>query len=539
MKLASFDIFDTALIRICGSPENIFYLLSKQLFPNNESLQYQFFSWRKNRAVNVCKENGIFHTIEDIYNSQEFEYPKNINADDVKSLEKQVESQNLIANPCVKDKIKDFKENGYSIAFISDMYLDEQFLMEILIREGLYEKDKDYLYVSCVKKAGKHDGSLYELVRTELNPDCWIHHGDNQWVDVYIAKQHGIDAKWVINEYTPYERSLQEYSHVLKNSRDIHVLSGIKRCVRSLMGGESPEVKLSVDFVASLYVPYALHIIKDARRRGIERLYFLSRDGYVLMKIAESIPHEGIEFRYLFASRKSLLEDRLNSAFYFKQEGLLDSSKNAIVDVGWVGNIRKVVNEITEGNCFFYYLGSAKEALTSKYGKFDVYINEWPLQKDSLSMITFVESYCSLCPYPTTLGYYEKDGVWAPRFPEGEKYQMTDRIEKNIRSCVFELVLYNRISYDFDSTLYSLAIITLDRLSEFLKCDDLVPLDGMVDSENQIVWKRFSKIDVMKVIFGNTITLHDFECVKFVMKERYANLIWKIHNFCYRIRQKI
>jgi len=29
MKLASFDIFDTTLVRKCGSPDNIFYLLSK------------------------------------------------------------------------------------------------------------------------------------------------------------------------------------------------------------------------------------------------------------------------------------------------------------------------------------------------------------------------------------------------------------------------------------------------------------------------------------------------------------------------------
>ena len=43
MKLASFDIFDTTLIRKCGVPENIFYLLSKYLYPENPILQNSFF----------------------------------------------------------------------------------------------------------------------------------------------------------------------------------------------------------------------------------------------------------------------------------------------------------------------------------------------------------------------------------------------------------------------------------------------------------------------------------------------------------------
>lgn len=47
MKLASFDIFDTTLVRKCGSPDNIFYLLSKRIYPQNQSLQNSFFQWRK------------------------------------------------------------------------------------------------------------------------------------------------------------------------------------------------------------------------------------------------------------------------------------------------------------------------------------------------------------------------------------------------------------------------------------------------------------------------------------------------------------
>lgn len=54
MKLASFDIFDTTLIRKCGVPENIFYLLSKYLYPENPILQNSFFLWRREAEKKLC-----------------------------------------------------------------------------------------------------------------------------------------------------------------------------------------------------------------------------------------------------------------------------------------------------------------------------------------------------------------------------------------------------------------------------------------------------------------------------------------------------
>ena len=53
MKLASFDIFDTTLIRRCGKPENIFYLMAERLYPNDKVAQDGFVEWRKKRPMVV------------------------------------------------------------------------------------------------------------------------------------------------------------------------------------------------------------------------------------------------------------------------------------------------------------------------------------------------------------------------------------------------------------------------------------------------------------------------------------------------------
>ena len=56
MKLASFDIFDTTLIRRCGKPEAVFHILAERLFPNDKDLREVFVVWRKRTKGNTLKD---------------------------------------------------------------------------------------------------------------------------------------------------------------------------------------------------------------------------------------------------------------------------------------------------------------------------------------------------------------------------------------------------------------------------------------------------------------------------------------------------
>lgn len=313
MRIASFDIFDTALIRLFGRPENINILLA-----------------------------GKEHSQGD-------------------ALERQVESDNLIANPAVRDMINQKRKEGYQIAFISDMYLDSQFLSEILKREGCME-DVDKIYVSCEHNARKDTGTLYDLVRKELQPDEWEHYGDNKRSDVIMAERKGIKAHLIDNSY-----------------RD-----------------------LASRFVAPAYLPYVLWLLQEARLQNIKRLYFISRDGYILQQIAENLPHEGIELRYYFTSRKALqkaLENKDEHKLimqYFKQEGLMDDCKCAMVDVGWLGTSRKMINQMLKAEGMLQYIFSILERPKMYFQKNMVPINlSW--RQDSCHIIcNFLLSTISL-----------------------------------------------------------------------------------------------------------------------------------------------
>ena len=63
------------------------------------------------------------------------------------------------------------------------------------------------------------------------------------------------------------------------------------------------------EFVGPILFDYVWWILYQAQQRGIQRLYFLARDGYLLREIAQQFCARfglKIECRYLYCSRAAL-----------------------------------------------------------------------------------------------------------------------------------------------------------------------------------------------------------------------------------------
>ena len=322
MKLASFDIFDTTLIRKCGNPENIFYLLAHKLYPSDKAKREDFILWRKGAESEARRRaHDKDATIEDIYNSNEVKGFDEYTPAQLIEAEKSIEAENLIANPAIKETIHKKREEGYTICFISDMYLPSDMLKEVLKREGSINKDEQ-VYVSCEWNARKSNGVLYQRLKEELKPQQWEHFGDHPVSDYKMAKRHRIKATKVNTDFTTAEKSTMQP----RNNRhhyESSILSGLSRAARIHFGNDA-YTTIAANFVAPTYVPYVHFVLKTAKERGIKTLYFLSRDSYILQRIAEQLPHDGIELRYLFVSRKSLLLPYLHNATADKFQATLD-----------------------------------------------------------------------------------------------------------------------------------------------------------------------------------------------------------------------
>ena len=142
MKLASFDIFDTTLIRKCGKPGNIFYIHAHRLYPNDKAKREDFLLWRKDAESEARRRApGKDVTIEDIYDSDELNGFDEYTTAQLIEVEKSIEAEQLIANPTIRDVIKQKREQGYTICFISDMYMPSAMLKELLEREDCIKSD--------------------------------------------------------------------------------------------------------------------------------------------------------------------------------------------------------------------------------------------------------------------------------------------------------------------------------------------------------------------------------------------------------------
>ena len=316
MKLASFDIFDTCLIRKCGESCNVFWLLSKRLYPSNSAKQECYLHWRlEAEEIAIQTTNDDFVTIDDIYNTFPCERFGIISSENLKNAEIALEEELLVVNKEIKDLINSKRQDGYSIAFISDMYLGEEFLKCVLIKFGVFQNG-DKLYVSCEKKASKIKSDLYRLVKSDLNPSIWEHYGDNKTSDYAIAKRLGIKSTLVNYWWSKPEKAILQANKENINKYEISILVGFLRYARLCNDSKKAGYSiLSADFVVPIYTAYIIDILTKAKEEHIERLYFLARDGWILKQIADMFSdlYKNIDNRYLYVSRKSMYLPSLDS----------------------------------------------------------------------------------------------------------------------------------------------------------------------------------------------------------------------------------
>ena len=291
MRLASFDIFDTTLLRRCGRPEAVWNALAENLFPEEIDLQEAFVVWRRNAQGETLEEkyDGI---------DSSFLYFSGIDKKGMMQAEEAVERAMLILNPSVCRLIEQRRAEGYCIAFISDMYLSSQFLRQVLESYGCCQAE-DVVFVSCEHHARKDTGALYEVVRQVLHPSEWLHYGDNLRSDVRMARKKGLQAVHVDTAYNDVEKACARVAPTMAALSRLHRLEHV----------EDTFAAFAADFVVPAYLPYAIYVLRGARRMGIRKLYFLSRDSYILLKAAQALSKEaeGLELHYLFVSRRSLL----------------------------------------------------------------------------------------------------------------------------------------------------------------------------------------------------------------------------------------
>lgn len=677
MKLATFDIFDTCLIRKCGKPEVVPHLVALKLWPDDEMIRQEYIIARKQAA----QKAGTNATIKDIYSQGVLLCFPNYSSDELMQAEMDMESDMLVANnnplpikklpkpvrkvlhnsfynssPLPGDRgsnlsdsitlqtlITLLRQEGWTIKFLSDMYLPSSFLESILIREGFISplpngggEGGEAVIVSCEWGERKDTGRLYKKVRDRLQPEKWIHFGDNQFSDVKQAKKKGIKAIKIKSGYSIAEKSITKLNNTNLNGWQLKFLTGLSRAYR-ITKGNTPVNILAGDFTAPIFISFVLNLLKQAKEKRIKKLYFLSRDGYIMQKVAESLPHDGIELKYLFVSRRALMRaflsvdterrymqiadrqslitrsvdhllwqlqltrDQLETDFgitfnytkilnkeqerdflyklfhhtyftpwllskfkedakitkqYLIQEGFTPESigKIAMVDIGWLGTTRLMINEIISSNSplpsnshnssnsynsiLTYYLGVREDIYPRFFGDFSSFFNLGQLDTNATSLL---ENYFCASPYPSTIGYKKIGEAIVPVFPEGKKFKENEVIKANIGSATtIGKWIQQYIEFLDPCILFQWAFFSLEFISKLKGNLDLSPLIIASEFDDGKLVKKLSPKELINiVVFGGRSTAFDFGSLYISTKPKLAQRLWMIKRFSGKIRRYI
>lgn len=329
-QISSFDIFDTLLTRIVSDPSEIFRICG------DRAVQFGWinFSSETFRIVRIEAEwrSRMFYEdgevrLDEIYremaNTLEIEIET---IDKLKNLELEVETEYLIAVPRAYQLIEQARRSHPHILFISDMYLPEVFLEDQLKKHGFWQEG-DRLYVSSQWRKSKGIGDLFlkVLEDLQLSPQDLTHIGNNHSSDVAMPSSLGLNSIY-FQDANPnrYELILQKYANATNGVTSI--LAGISRYTRLTKDTKTTKETIIRDIAASVAAPiltaYTIWILQQAKAKQLARIYFLARDGEMLLQIAKELApkiYPELELRYLYVSRQALRMPgltKVNKAFW-------------------------------------------------------------------------------------------------------------------------------------------------------------------------------------------------------------------------------
>lgn len=499
MKISSFDIFDTCLVRKCGTPENFFDVFSLQAFNGEveEWARQEFVAARRLAQKSVQSPSM---TLQDIWDAFDWTHPQLKSINELVNLELQAEREMLVPVLCMRDKVNACRAKGHHIIFISDMYLPSALLCEIMQTNG-FMQDGDSLYVSCECNAEKWNGELFKYVHDKENLSYrqWHHYGDCEVADYRAPRKLGIKSTHVCHPYTPYQHQWMTNDYSL-GYKSPSIMAGLGRAIHY-----STEWTAHTDFVLDIIAPYycslVYRILNNARERGMLRLYFCARDAYPMYRIALQYQSlfPDIACNYLYISRQSLYEgDDKAKLQYFIQEGVATQSDNvAIVDVRSQGKTQRFLSDYLMEKGYREVFGYYFEMFTLKEQKyFNPYYCEangayLTLNKNLnqllLSRWQLYEDFFSLNDFPKTIDYEIDDkGKATPVFSCDTDYEDSMNQQQSYWAKIHNTILENYASeyVRLGLTKYSddiFAHVSLPTLNSFMDRPKKTYLEAITD----------------------------------------------------------
>lgn len=279
--VVSFDIFDTLLKRNVNESIDVFKYIEEKYD------KIGFFEDRIVAEKNArIKKNGREVSLKEIYDELPYDFSKE---------ELEAEAELLIVNDWILPVLKKALQSKIVI-ITSDMYLPENFIIDILKREGIEGYRKLYLSSSISKT--KQSGELFDFIIDEIGIDKRIIHiGDSYKSDYEIPKKKGIDSI-----YIP--------TNIKKNTFRLKETGIGSNIINSFLNNTSPinqsdYYRFGYEKLGMFLWGYSKWLHKSIKSANICNVYFFSRDGLLMKKVFDTL-YDDVNTHYLEVSRRSL-----------------------------------------------------------------------------------------------------------------------------------------------------------------------------------------------------------------------------------------
>lgn len=313
MPTASFDVFDTLLVRTCAEPRDLFVALGQTLqrqgllrLPPEDFATLRWTAEKKTRTRAPAGEVQLVQIYAELAGQLTWNQAQQTTA---MQQEIALEKAGIRPAPGRREIVREARRRCGRVIFLSDMYLPGAVIREWLEDAGFFEQG-DELFVSGETGVGKGQGGLFRHVRAQLQSNYkeWTHWGDHPVADAASPKKLGISV--CLNQDTRlirHERSLRGTQRFALPWRS--QLAGAARLAR-LEARPALSVKQRVlwevgtTVAGPLFWGFTRWCLAEAKNRGIADLYFLARGGQIFWRVA-SLLQTGHSLRchYLHTSR--------------------------------------------------------------------------------------------------------------------------------------------------------------------------------------------------------------------------------------------
>jgi FMN phosphatase YigB (HAD superfamily) len=311
-QVRSFDVFDTVVTRRVGAPEVLIDLLARRLEDAGEiAVPASTFAAARLRYERQLNANWRRHaTLREIYDTVADALSEDrVCAQRWTAAEERMERELVVPLPGAVEMVAEARAASDALVFVSDTPHTERFLTQLLTDLGL-ALPADRVFTSADRRVSKTAGGLFRAVGEDFGPGHrFVHVGDNRRSDLAAARIEGWSSSLATGgRLSRYEQLLER--HAVETDHLTSWLAGASRLARleALERGTSPPIaQVAAGVLAPTLVGYALWVLAQARKLGVRRLYYVARDGKVMLEAAQHVIGAlapDIELRYLYGSRQ-------------------------------------------------------------------------------------------------------------------------------------------------------------------------------------------------------------------------------------------